>query len=290
MIIVITGPTCTNKSQTAFELAKILDAEIINGDAFQIYKELNIGVAKPPLCYLEHIKHHLYDCIEVDKPFSIAQYQTLLRKTIEEIDAKHKSIIIVGGSMLYIRSALYDYSFDNAQSIDMKEYEKMSNESLHAYLASIDHNESTKIHVNNRKRLLRAIEIYLSTGKTKSDIIASQNHKPLYDCLFFVKDIARDELYKRIDARVDKMIKDGLVEEVKLINEKYDSSLQSLQAIGYKEMFSYLKGDISLEDTISLIKKNTRNYAKRQMTFLRHQFDVHYYNNIEDILKVIKHE
>lgn len=290
MIIVITGPTCLGKSETAFELAKAIDAEIVNGDAFQCYKEMNIGVAKPPKEYLKEIPHHLYSFIDVDHNYSIAEYQQNLRKCIDEILSKGKNVIIVGGSGLYIRSALYDYDFKENNIVDMSKYEKMDNRTLHDELRKIDPIEADKIHMNNRKRVLRAIEIYLSSGETKSSLIEKQDHKLIYDVKFFVRDMDREVLYQNIGQRVDKMIKKGLVDEVKNLYREYGNKPQAFQAIGYKEIISYFKGEINLENAIELIKKNTRNFAKRQLTYIRHQFPVTFYQDSRDLLEIIKHE
>ena len=287
MIIVITGPTCMGKSDTAVEVAKAIDAEIINGDAFQCYKEMNIGVAKPSDAYLKQIPHHLYSFVDIDHDYSIAEYQMNLRNEIDKLLSKGKNIVIVGGSGLYIRSALYDYEFEENKTVDMTKYIEMDNRTLHDELRKIDPVEAEKIHMNNRKRVLRAIEIYLSTGSTKSKIISEQEHKPIYDVNFFVRDIDRDELYSRINKRVDLMIEEGLVKEAKSLFDKYGDSPRALQAIGYKELFPYFKGEYSLEEAIELIKQNTRNYAKRQLTYIRHQFPVKYYKNTQDLLETI---
>lgn len=287
MIIVITGPTCMGKSETAFELAKKTNAEIINGDAFQCYKEMEIGVAKPPKEYLKHISHHLYSFVEPNHNYSIAEYQLNLRKKIEELNAKNKNIIIVGGSGLYIRSALYDYDFKENKDVDMSKYLAMDNRSLHDELVKIDPDDAEKIHMNNRKRMLRAIEIFLSSGENKTSLISKQEHKPIYDVKFFVRDINRDDLYEKINKRVDKMVEDGLENEVRTLYLKYGYKSRAFQAIGYKELISYFKNELSFDKAIELIKKNTRNYAKRQLTYIRHQFPVEYYKNTEDLLEKI---
>ena len=287
MIIVITGPTCMGKSETALEIAKAIDAEIINGDAFQCYKEMDIGVAKPDAKYLKEVPHHLYSFIDVNHDYSIAEYQINLRKKIEELLSIGKNIIIVGGSGLYIRSALYDYDFKENKDVDMSRYEAMDNRTLHDELRKIDPKEAEKIHMNNRKRVLRAIEIYLSVGENKSEIISKQEHKPLYDVRFFVRDIDRDLLYKRIDSRVDQMLEKGLFDEVKNLYKKYGASPRAFQAIGYKELIACLEGKTNYETAVEKIKQNTRNYAKRQLTYIRHQFPVEYYKNNEDLLEII---
>ena len=275
------------KSETAFELAKKTNAEIINGDAFQCYKEMEIGVAKPPKEYLKQIPHHLYSFVEPNHNYSIAEYQLNLRKKIEELNAKNKNIIIVGGSGLYIRSALYDYDFRENKDVDMSKYLAMDNRSLHDELVKIDPDDAEKIHMNNRKRMLRAIEIYLSSGENKTSLISKQEHKPIYDVKFFVRDINRDDLYEKINKRVDEMVEDGLENEVRNLYVKYGSKPRAFQAIGYKELISYFKNELSFDKTIELIKKNTRNYAKRQLTYIRHQFPVEFYKNTEDLLEKI---
>lgn len=276
------------KSETALEVAKVFNAEIINGDAFQSYKEMEIGVAKPPKAYFEEVPHHLFSCVNVDEEYSIADYQIKLRNAINEVLSKGKNVVIVGGSGLYIRAALYDYVFSEQAKIDLTKYEKLSNEELHKELEKIDPEQAKIIHENNRKRVLRAIEIYLTQGKTKSEIINSQEHKLVYDAKFFVRDMDREELYKLIDLRVDEMVKNGLIKEVETLVKKYGENLKSLQAIGYKEIIPALKGEYSLEKAIELVKQNSRNYAKRQVTFIKHQFPVTYYKNTKDLLEILR--
>lgn len=288
MIIVITGPTCMGKSATALEVAKVFNAEIINGDAFQCYKEMNIGVAKPPVEYFDIIPHHLFSFVDVDHEYSIAEYQKNIRAKIDELLAQNKNIIIVGGSGLYIRSALYDYEFEESPVVDMSKYQNMTNEELHKILTDIDSKEAKKIHCNNRKRVLRAIEIYLAQGKTKSEVIDSQTHTLKYDAKFYVRDMDREYLYSLINKRVDLMIEEGLLEEVKSLVEKYGPECKSLQAIGYKELVPVINGEISLEKGIEKIKQNSRNYAKRQVTYIKHQFPVIYYKDTENLLEILK--
>ena len=276
------------KSETALEVAKHFNAEIINGDAFQCYKELEIGVAKPPKEYFSIVPHHLFSFVSITRDYSIADYQKDLRKTIEDISSRGKNIVIVGGSGLYIRSALYDYEFAEQEQIDMSKYNKMDNDELHNELEKIDPKQAEAIHKNNRKRVLRAIEIYLSLGKTKTEVIDEQKHKLVYDAKFFVRNMNRDELYERINARVDDMSKCGLLNEVKTLVEKYGENLKAFQAIGYKELIPVIKGQYSLEEGLELVKKNSRNYAKRQVTFIKHQFPVVFYENTEDLLGILE--
>ena len=275
------------KTETALEVAKVFNAEIVNGDAFQCYKEMDIGVAKPPKEYFSIVPHHLFSFVDVNQDYSIANYQKDLRKTVDEILSRGKNVVIVGGSGLYIRSALYDYEFNEQPNIDMSKYEEMSNEELHHELERIDPKQAEIIHKNNRKRVLRAIQIYLTEGKTKSEIIESQEHKLVYDAKFYVRDIDRETLYSLIDARVDKMVEKGLFEEVETIVSKYGKDCNALQAIGYKELIPVLEGKCLLEKGIEDIKKNSRNYAKRQVTFIKHQFPVVFYKNTEDLLEIL---
>lgn len=276
------------KSETALEVAKVFNAEIVNGDAFQCYKEMEIGVAKPPKEYFDLVPHHLYSFVDVDHEYSIAEYQKYLRNKVDELLKAKKNIVIVGGSGLYIRSALYDYTFNEQEKIDMSKYEKLSNEELHFELAKIDFEESKKIHMNNRKRILRAIEIYLTQGKSKTEIIAEQEHKLIYDARFFVRDMERETLYELIDKRVDLMMKNGLLEEAKKIVSKYGKECKSLQAIGYKELIPVIEGKQDLESAVELIKRNSRNYAKRQVTYIKHQFPVVFYKNTADLLEILQ--
>ena len=288
MIIVITGPTCMGKSETALEVAKLFNAEIVNGDAFQVYKEMEIGVAKPPKEYFSIVQHHLFSFVNVDQEYSIADYQKDLRKTVDEILSRGKNVVLVGGSGLYIRSSLYDYEFAELPKVDMSKYEAMSNEKLFEELKKIDPKQAEIIHMNNRKRVLRAIEIYLSQGITKSEVIESQQHKLVYDAKFFVRDMDREVLYNAINQRVDKMVEAGLFDEVKSLVEKYGEECQSLQAIGYKEFIPVLKNEISLDEGIEQIKKNSRNYAKRQVTYIKHQFPMIFYKNTQDLLEILR--
>lgn len=287
-IIVIVGPTCSNKSSIAYELAKKINAEIINGDAFQIYKELNIGTAKPKEKYLLDVKHHLYSFVDANKNYTVFDYQKDCRKIIDQLIKEDKNIIIVGGSGLYIRAALYDYQFiDEEKHVDLSEYSKLDNEALFNKLKEIDPEEAKLHHPNNRRRILRAIEIYLSHGRAKSEMIDEQKHELIYPAKFYVKNIDRELLYQNINDRVDIMMKEGLLSEVKTLKDKYGENIQAFSAIGYKELNEYLNGHLSLDDAINLIKQHTRNYAKRQITFIKHQFNVEYFNDLSDLSEKI---
>ena len=276
------------KSETALDVAKVFDAEVVNGDAFQCYKEMDIGVAKPPKEYFSIVPHHLFSFVDINRDYSIAEYQKDLRKTVDEILSRGKNVVIVGGSGLYIRSALYDYEFAEDPKVDMSKYEQMTNDELYQELVKIDPKQAEIVHKNNRKRVLRAIEIYLGQGKTKSEVIDSQEHKLIYDAKFFVRNMDRAYLYSLINNRVDKMVENGLFAEVKAIFEKYGEGCRALQAIGYKELIPVIKGEYNLERGIELVKKNSRNYAKRQVTYIKHQFPVIFYENTEDLLGILR--
>lgn len=282
MIIVIAGPTCSGKSSLAIKLAQVLNAEIINGDAFQVYKYFDIGTAKPTLKERALVPHHLFDFVDPNINFNVKDYQELARKTIADLENKKKNIVIVGGTGLYQKATLYDFSFDDEDNhADMSDLVSLTNEELYEELKKIDEESTKTIHVNNRKRVLRAIEIYRLHGKTKTSIIDSQEHKLLYDVMFIGLNVEREKLYNDINNRVDEMIKDGLVEEVTNLKSKYPASIHAFQAIGYKELLAYLDHKLTLNEAIELIKKNSRNYAKRQMTYFKNQLPMKWFDNAD---------
>ena len=290
MIVVICGPTASGKSKLAIRLAKDFNGEIINGDAFQVYKELEIGTAKPTKEELMMATHHLFDYVEPTKNHSVMDYQVEARKTINEILSRKKLVVIVGGTGLYQKASLYDYTFtEEKENVDLSDLAYLSNEELYSYLVSLDEKASLKIHPNNRKRVLRAIAIIRQTGCKKSEIEDAQEHKIIYEDVHFVGlNINREELYKKINDRVDSMFEEGLVEEVTSLYEKYDFNNNAFKGIGYKEFIPYFEGKNSLEETKELIKKNTRNYAKRQFTFFKHQMPTIWCDSIEEAYNYVK--
>ena len=290
MIVVICGPTASGKSKLAIRLAKDFNGEIINGDAFQVYKELEIGTAKPTKDELMMATHHLFDYVESTKNHSVMDYQVEARKTINEILSRKKLVVIVGGTGLYQKASLYDYTFtEEKENVDLSDLAPLSNEELYSYLVSLDEKASLKIHPNNRKRVLRAIAIIRQTGCKKSEIEEAQEHKMIYKDVHFVGlNINREELYKKINDRVDSMFEEGLVEEVTSLYEKYDFNNNAFKGIGYKEFIPYFEGKNSLEETKELIKKNTRNYAKRQFTFFKHQMPTIWCDSIEEAYNYVK--
>ena len=267
-IIVIVGPTGVGKTRLSVKLAKKLNGEIINADSMQVYRNLDIGTAKITEPEKERVKHHLFDICNVYDNYTIYNYQKDARKTISEIIRKRKTPILVGGSGLYIKAALYDYKLVNEKF--HSEFEDMSNEEI---LNEIRKYHDTDIHVNNRKRLIREL------NKIKNNSVNISNiNKPLYDIVIIGLTTERDKLYEIIDNRVDRMVKDGLIREVK---ELYDDNVHSkaiMTGIGYKELYEYFEGKISLDEAINLIKKNSRNFAKRQYTFFNHQMNVNWFN------------
>lgn len=273
MIIVVTGPTGVGKTKLSIELAKKFNAEIINGDSVQIYKGLDIGSAKVTEEEKENIPHHLFDIKEVTEEYSLYDYQQDARICIEEITKRNKNIIIVGGTGLYIKSALFDYELSKEKSI-REDYENISTEELYNELIKLD--KDINIDKYNRRRVVRALNYYKENNSSIS--LNKNGNKLLYDAVFIGLTTDREELYQRINKRVDKMINNGLLEEVKVFHDKKIYTKPLLSAIGYKELYSYLDGLISYEEAIELIKRNSRRYAKRQYTFFNHQFNIKWFN------------
>ena len=267
-IIVIIGPTGVGKTRLSIKLAKYLNAVIINADSMQVYRGLDIGTAKIKESEKEGIKHYLFDICDIEEEYNIYKYQKDGRKLLDKFQKEGKNVVLVGGSGLYIKSLLYDYKF---QEEEYKEaYENLTNQEL---LEEIKKHHETDIHVNNRKRLIRELNKIKNNNQITSDI-----HKKLYNFLLIGLTCDREELYKIVDKRVDLMIEDGLIEEVKALYEKGINSKAIQTGIGYKELYSYFKGDLSLEEAVKLIKKNTRHFIKRQYTFFKHQMDVTWLN------------
>lgn len=283
MIYVVMGPTCSGKTELANYLIDKLNCEAINFDAFQIYKDMNIGTAKLSKDDPHYKKYHLLDIKTPNETFSVMEYQSLCRDVLSNLLDKYNDVVLVGGTGLYVRAVLFDYSFEKEEVPVDDDLLELSNEDLHKLLENLDVEESKKIHVNNRKRLLRAISLIRHSNKKKTDILNEQTHKPIYqDVKFIFLCPNRDELYKNIDERVLSMMENGLVDEVKYLLENYDLSLTAKQGIGYKEVIDFLENKTKYTCCIELIQKRTRNYAKRQVTFFKNQFDSETYKNIEE--------
>ena len=288
MIYVVMGPTCSGKTEAANYLIDKFKCEAINFDAFQIYKDMNIGTAKISKSDPHYSKYHLIDIKSPEDTFSVMEYQSLCREKINELLTKYKDVVLVGGTGLYVRAALYDYAFNVEENNNTSDLEKFSNEELWQTLKELDVEESKKIHVNNRKRLIRAIALIRSSDKNKTEMLSEQSHKLIYDNVrFLFISPNRDTLYQNINLRVEKMFEQGLVDEVKNLLSKYKLSLTASQGIGYKEVIDYLNNKISYEECVSLIQKRTRNYAKRQVTFFKNQFKYEEYSSKEELIKAI---
>ena len=294
MLIVIVGPTGCGKTEIALRVAEFYDAPIINADAFQIYQEMNVGTAKVATNSKEYKKHYLLDIVKPDQTYSVKQYQEGFRKVYSELRKQHKTIVVCGGTGLYIKAALYDYKFEDEQETDTSDLDKMSNLQLYKLLSSLDPKATETIHMNNRKRVIRAIQIARTHDVNKSEGIDQQEHKLFFEnetVKFLFLNPNRDELYAKINTRVDQMFDNGLVDEVKALLKKYNLSLTAKAAIGYKEVIDYLDGKSSLEDCSELIKKRTRNYAKRQITFFKHQLPCIEFDSKEALLQeALKYE
>ena len=291
-VIVIVGPTGVGKTKLSVELAKKLNGEIISGDSVQVYKRMDIGSAKVTEEEKEGIEHYLIDIKDIDEEYSVYEFQQEVREKIKLIQSKGKTPILAGGTGLYLKAALYDYEFNKEDNIDFNKYEKFSNKEVYEMLKELDPKEASKLHENNRVRVVRALNIIKNNNMSKTELLEKQDHKLLYDVVFIGLTSDRKNVYERINKRVDKMIENGLLEEVgELYKECKDKNYSSMKAIGYKELFAYFNGEISLEESIELIKKKSRNYAKRQYTWFNNQFDVNWFetdfNNFSNTVNLV---
>jgi len=276
-VLVVVGPTASGKTALGVALAKKLDGEIISADSMQIYKYMNIGTAKVTLEEMQGVPHHLVDCVSPDEEFSVAKYKTTALVAIEVILSKGKLPIIIGGTGLYINSLSLPWDFQKKDSDEIirwrltAEAEVLGKEALYERLKSVDPVTAEIVHPNNLNRIIRALEIYELTGKPKSyfDEETKKQDVP-YEYIILGLDWDRETLYHRINRRVDLMIEEGLVDETKMLIERgYDWNLTALKAIGYKELRPYLEGETSLAEAVTILKRDSRHYAKRQMTWFR---------------------
>ncbi|KIL47805.1 tRNA (adenosine(37)-N6)-dimethylallyltransferase MiaA [Jeotgalibacillus campisalis] len=286
-VIAIVGPTAVGKTDLSLSTAKRLNGEIINGDSMQIYKKLSIGTAKIKKEEMQDIPHHLLDFKNPDESFSAAEFQQLVRDKIKEISSRGKQPIIVGGTGLYIQSVLFDYQFSSEGKNNeiRKNLENKAAEhgilSLYNELSMLDPATSHVIHPNNERRVIRALEVYYTTGKTPAEWKENQKVEPLYDHTIIGLTMERSLLYERINARVDNMVAEGLIEEVKELYEAGLRNVQSVQAIGYKELYKYFDDEISLHQAVELLKQNSRRYAKRQLTWFRNKMEIDWFDVTE---------
>ena len=270
-IIVICGPTASGKTSLGINLANKINGEIISADSMQIYKDFSIGSSKPTEEERKQAPHHLVDFVDADKRYSVADYKEDCQKAIEDILSRGKVPIIVGGTGLYIDSIIYNIKYLQISTdyTYRKQLEAIPLEDLYKRAMEIDPRAMEKISSNDRKRISRVLEIYHLTGHNKTELEAESIGDEIYDFRTFVLNWPREQLYERVNTRVDKMIEQGLVDEVKGVLKKYKDFPTSMQALGYKEIRLYLDGIITLDEAIELIKTASRHYAKRQLTWFR---------------------
>ena len=279
-VIVICGPTASGKTALSIELAKKINGEIISADSMQIYKDMDIGTAKPDSEEMQGIKHYLLDFVKPDTRYSVAEFKIDATNAIEEILQKGKVPIVVGGTGLYVDTLIYgiqynDIKIDEEYRKELEEIaEKQGLEVLYKKAQEIDEKAMEKISPNDKKRIMRVLEIYKATGKTKTEQEAeSRKNGVKYDYKVFALNMDREILYNRINLRVDLMIEKGLIEEVQNLKEKYNQFPTAMQGLGYKEVVEYLENKTTKEEMIENIKKETRHYAKRQLTWFRKNKD-----------------
>ncbi|MFC7441505.1 tRNA (adenosine(37)-N6)-dimethylallyltransferase MiaA [Laceyella putida] len=282
-VLVLVGPTAVGKTALSIELAKRFDGEIISGDSMQVYRGMDIGTAKITPEEQSGIPHHLIDIIDPDTPFSVQEYQRLAREKIAEVHGRGRYPMLVGGTGLYIESVIHDYDMPHVKENQELRQElsrlaaERGNEVLHARLREVDPETAEKLHPNDTRRMIRALEVYHVTG-TPFSRLKGKGTSP-YEACWIGLTMPREQLYDRINKRVDLMLEQGLVEEVKRLKEKgYHLGLTSMQAIGYKEIMSYLSGNLTLEEAVYLIKQGSRKYAKRQLSWFRRIKEMHWFD------------
>ena len=292
-ICIIVGPTGVGKTNLSIELAKAFNGEIISGDSMQVYKEMSIGTAKIKESEKQGIVHHLVDCYHFDEEYHVKKFQEKAREAIDDISARGKLPIICGGTGLYIKSMLYDYSFNNQKEDDefVKFLNSRSKDELYGLLQIVDQKSCEKFLNNNKQRVVRCLCIAHS-GEKKSEVEEKQNHEMIYDAYIIGLTLPRDLLYQRINERVDIMMEEGLFEEIKQLTTLKENvwDLQSMQGIGYKEWKDYFLGNKTIEECVELVKKNSRNFAKRQYTWFNNQMEVHWYEKNQDYINEISED
>lgn len=281
-LVILTGPTAVGKTKLSIELAKQINGEIISADSMQVYRRMNIGTAKITEVEKEGIPHHLIDILEPWEDFNVVAFQSYAKQAVQEIRERGKIPIVAGGTGFYIQALLYGIDFtENESNTELRnrleaESEKDDGISLHRYLMQIDPAAAEAIHPNNRKRVIRAVEFYELTGQRISDHNEEQRqNESVYNSAYFVLTMNREELYRRIDLRVDQMLQEGLVAEIKaLLSEGCRADMISMQGLGYKEIIRYLNNELSLEEAVYILKRDTRHFAKRQLTWFRREREV----------------
>ncbi|MBO9607829.1 MAG: tRNA (adenosine(37)-N6)-dimethylallyltransferase MiaA [Paenibacillaceae bacterium] len=284
-VMAIVGPTAVGKTKLSLAAAQALGCEIISGDSMQVYRGMDIGTAKATPEERAIVPHHLIDIVAPDEPFSAADFQTSARELIAAIHGRGNLPLIVGGTGFYIESLCYDFRFSEAGADEAFRDEQQrflrefGEQALHDRLRAVDPQSADRLHPNDSRRVVRALEIAHLTGVNATEHLASQTKEPRYDLCLVGLTMDRHLLYKRIEARVDAMMAEGLLDETKrLLDQGYDCSLVPMQGLGYKEMSGFLSGGLSLEEAVSLLKRNTRRYAKRQLSWFRHMDDIHWFD------------
>ena len=276
-VIVIVGPTASGKTSASINVAKKLNGEIISADSMQIYREMNIGTAKVTKEEAEGIKHYLVDVVNPDEVFNVTKYKEMAEAAIEEILAKGKTPIIVGGTGLYVSTLINGIEFaEVGEDVEYRKQmtalaEEKGAEYLLEELRKVDSDAADAIDMNNIRRVVRALEIFKLTGKTKTQLDIESRKEVKYDYRVYGIDTPREELYNRINLRVDKMFEEGLLEEVKYVNKKYKLSSTAIQGLGYKEVIEYIDEKVTFNEMIEKLKMETRRYAKRQLTWFRRE-------------------
>ncbi len=281
-LIILTGPTAVGKTKASIGLAKAIGGEIISADSMQVYRHMDIGSAKITKEEMADVPHYLIDVLEPEEEFHVVRFQQMAKAAMTDIYSRGKIPIIVGGTGFYIQALLYDIDFteNEGDSVYREKLEALAKEKgaayLHGQLAMVDPKSAEEIHANNIKRVIRALEFYHQTGQKISEHNERERQKESpYQFCYFVLNDRRECLYERIDQRVDQMIRNGLVQEVQTLKERgCTKQMVSMQGLGYKEIFSYLEGDCSLEEAVYIIKRDTRHFAKRQLTWFRRERDV----------------
>ena len=282
-LIILTGPTAVGKTDLSIQLAKAVDAEIVSADSMQIYKYMDIGSAKVTEEEMQGVKHYLVDEIEPDMPFSVSEYKRMAEEYIDEISSRVKNVIVTGGTGLYLNSLIFDMDFGKSDANQElreelnKELEENGPAYMYEKLVSLDKEAAERIHPNNTKRVIRAIEVAMS-GEKMNDFSKDLRYNKKYRPIIIVLNRDRQALYDRINLRVDIMLKNGLIEEVKGLLEKgYTKDMISMQGIGYKEIIKYFDGEYTLDEAIEIIKRDSRRYAKRQLTWFRRYEDAKWF-------------
>lgn len=282
-LLVLLGPTAVGKTKLSLEIARQFGCEIISGDSMQVYRGMDVGTAKASAEEQMLVPHHLIDICDPSYPFSAAEFQERVKDLILDIHSRGKLPFIVGGTGLYIESVCYNYQFtdvsmDEAFRQEQEAYAaQYGDEALHQKLREIDPESADRLHANDRRRVIRAMEIYHVSGETMTSHLASQKKESPYELCIIGLTMDRALLYKRIEERIDAMMQEGLVEEVQsILAAGCPKQAISMQALGYKEIVSYLEGELTYEEAVTLLKRDTRRFAKRQLSWFRHMKDIHW--------------